>query len=104
MDDFNSIIKGARPVLVDAHAEWCGPCKAMSPIIQELAHELSGRVRVLKVDVDRNPMFARQYRINGVPTLLLFKNGAVVWRQSGVMSAAHLTKAVEAHLSDASLP
>ena len=98
MDDFDSIIKGARPVLVDAHAEWCAPCKAMSPIVQELAHELSGRVRVLKVDVDRNPMFAERYRISGVPTLLLFKRGEVVWRQSGVMSASQLTRSVEAHL------
>lgn len=98
MESFDDIINGQQPVLVDAFATWCAPCKAMAPVLEELAHELTGRARVLKVDVDRNLMFAQRYQVRGVPTFLLFKHGQVVWRQSGAMPAGQLTAAVERHL------
>ena len=95
MSRFQELISSGQPVLVDVHAEWCAPCKAMSPIVQEVARRMTGRARVLKVDVDRNPALAQQYGIRGVPTLLLFKNGEVVWRQSGVVPADELVAVME---------
>jgi thioredoxin 1 len=90
--NFDSLINGAQPVIVDFHALWCGPCKVQSPILKELAGELAGRVRVIKIDVDQNAGLASQYQIQGVPTLIVFKNGKPVWRQSGVVSKADLYK------------
>ncbi|MBL7929325.1 MAG: thioredoxin [Bacteroidia bacterium] len=87
---FSDIIKSENLVLVDFFAEWCGPCKMMKPILEELKNMVGSRVRILKVDVDRNPPVASTYHIQGVPTLILFKNGNPVWRQSGVMPAGEL--------------
>ena len=82
---FSQLINSATPVLVDFHADWCGPCKMLSPIVKEVAAELGGKIKVVKVDVDRNQSAAMKYGIRGVPTLILFKNGKILWRQSGVM-------------------
>ena len=84
--NFESIIKSEKPVLIDFFAEWCGPCKTQSPILKEIAGELGDKIRVLKVDVDKNPQVAMQYGIQGVPTLMLFKNGKQLFRQSGLLS------------------
>jgi thioredoxin 1 len=92
--NFNSIINDDRPVIVDFHALWCGPCKVQSPILKELANDLGEKVRVIKVDVDHNPELARRYNIHGVPTLIVFKNSQVVWRQSGVTSKNELKNIV----------
>jgi thioredoxin 1 len=83
--NFDSIVGSATPVLVDFSAEWCGPCKIQSPILSELARELSGKIKVIKIDVDRNNIIAARYQIRSVPTLALFKNGNILWRQSGLM-------------------
>jgi len=85
MASFEEIINGDKPVLIDFHADWCGPCKILSPIIQEVAKELNGKVRVIKIDVDKNPAVSSKFHIRGVPTMILFKDGKSVWRQSGVL-------------------
>ncbi|WP_080059133.1 thioredoxin [Spirosoma aerolatum] len=89
-ETFNEIIQGDIPVLVDFSAEWCGPCKMMTPILNEFAGHMGDRVRVLKIDVDQSPTVASSYRIQGVPTLILFQKGRVVWRQSGITEARQL--------------
>lgn len=90
MAGFNELINGEVPVLVDFHAEWCGPCKAQAPILQELAGRLGDMVRIIKVDVDRNPQAAARYDVKGVPTLLIFQKGKLLWRGSGVRQLAEL--------------
>jgi len=92
--NFDTLIQDDRPVIVDFHALWCGPCKVQSPILKEIATELGERVRVIKIDVDQNIDLASQYQIQGVPTLIVFKNGKLVWRQSGVVSKSQLFSVV----------
>lgn len=95
--NFNKIVNEKTPVLVDFFAEWCGPCKAQSPIIKELAQEVNGKVRVIKIDIDKNRSVAQHYNIRGVPTLVLFQEGKIVWKQSGVQSKTQLMDVIKQH-------
>ena len=83
METFQQIINGDKPVLIDFYATWCGPCKAMSPIVEQIGKEIQGQARVLKIDVDKNQAVAAQYQIQAVPTFMIFKKGQMVWRQPG---------------------
>lgn len=95
METFSNILNNEKPVLVDFHAEWCGPCKTMAPELKKFAEINKEKVRVLKVDVDKNRATAEQFNIQGVPTLILFKKGKILWRQSGAMNAQQLSSIVD---------
>ena len=95
MSKFSELINGDKPVLVDFFAEWCGPCKMMPPILHEVKSKVGDRAAIIKIDVDKNQPVAQLYSIQGVPTLILFKKGQVVWRQSGVVTTDHLLNAIQ---------
>lgn len=96
MSKFNELINGDQPVLVDFYADWCGPCKTMAPILEASKQELGGKVRIIKVDVDKNQAVSAKYKIQGIPTLILFKKGEIKWRQSGVVPGHQITQQVQA--------
>lgn len=97
MSKFNEILNTDKPVLVDFFAEWCGPCKVMAPILKEAKSTLGDSAKIIKVDVDRNQEVAAEYQIRSVPTLILFKNGKVVWKKSGVVPANELVSIIQQH-------
>ena len=95
MGSFNEIINGNTPVLVDFYADWCAPCKMMAPIMQQVSREMEGKVKVVKVDVDKNEDAARKYQVRSIPTMILFKNGKVVWQRVGVMQADQIKAVIQ---------
>lgn len=98
MANFKDIINSDQPVLVDFFAEWCGPCKTLSPILKEVAEKVQGKAKIIKIDVDKNQQAASVYNVRGVPTLILFKNGKQLWRQSGVVSGNDLINLINQHI------
>jgi thioredoxin 1 len=92
---FEELIASETPILIDFFAEWCGPCKVLSPTLQQLAEDQGDNIKIVKIDVDRNPKLASKYKISGVPTLMLFKKSELKWRQSGVLSLPQLKSVVQ---------
>lgn len=92
------VLQSPQPILVDFYADWCGPCRALAPIVEEIAHELNSKLKVVKLDVDQNQETAMQYGVQSIPTLLIFKNGKEVERLIGYMSKSKLLSKIEPHI------
>ncbi|PWS28948.1 thioredoxin [Pedobacter yonginense] len=97
MSKFSDLINGDKPVLVDFFAEWCGPCKMMKPILEQLKSQVGDSVSIIKIDIDKNQTVASSFSVQSVPTLMLFKKGKQVWRQSGVLQAAQLKQVIDSY-------
>ena len=97
MSNFSEIINKDTPVLIDFYAEWCGPCKMMGPILKQVKDQLGNTISIIKIDVDKNQALATKYQVRGVPTLMLFKNGKQVWRQSGVLQKDDIINLIKAN-------
>ena len=95
---FHEIINQEMPVLVDFHADWCGPCKMQAPILDKIAKEYQGKARIIKVDVDKNKTAAAKYEVRSIPTLILFKDGNIRWRQAGVANENQLREVIKSQL------
>lgn len=95
MDNFNEMINQPHPVLVDFYAEWCGPCRMMKPVIEEVKKIMGDSIRIIQIDVDKYESLANSFQIQSVPTLMIFKNGKMLWRQSGVMRTSQLTQLLQ---------
>ena len=97
-ENLQSILNDSKPVLVDFFAEWCGPCKVQAPVLKEVKSDIGDSVRILKIDVDKSPAIAQQYQVSSIPTLILFRNGQPVWRQTGVASKQQLVNVLKQHI------
>ena len=99
-ESFCVIINSDTPVLVDFFAEWCQPCKVQSPILVEIAREKQGKLRIVKIDVDKNPEISNRYQVRSVPTLMLFRNGNLLWKNSGALSKQQLIEIVKTYTNN----
>src|SRR5690606_3079521 len=97
MASFNDLINRNKLVLVDFSAEWCGPCQTLAPILKELKEELGEVLSIIKIDVDKNQPVAAKFQVQGVPTLILYRDGEQVWRQSGLLTKSELLQIVQKH-------
>lgn len=95
--NFSTLVNSEKLTFVDFSAEWCGPCKTMAPILEDLKSRVGDKARIIKIDIDRNPQAAAAYQVQSVPTLMLFKNGNILWRQSGVVPAHFLQQIINEH-------
>jgi thioredoxin 1 len=98
MASFNQIVKQQVPVLVDFNADWCAPCKMMTPILKQVKQNFKDKIKIIKIDIDKNQTVAQKYAVRSVPTLILFKNGKSVWRQSGVLQANQIITIINSHI------
>ena len=94
MTSFDNLIHSDKPVLVDFYATWCGPCQMLAPVLKQVKDNLGGRIKIIKIDVDKNQNLASKYQVRGVPTMLLFQEGKQLWRQSGVLSKEEITRII----------
>ena len=94
---FSQIINGDKPVLIDFHATWCGPCKMLAPVIKQVKEKIGDSASIIKIDIDKNPTLATKLNVMGVPTLMVYKQGELKWRQSGVLSEGQILKVLEEH-------
>lgn len=101
---FSEVIKGEKPVLVDFYADWCGPCKMMAPILQDLKRRMGDSIHIIKIDTEKNPDVAIHYQVRGIPTLILFKDGHILWQQAGVMQAQQLQQIINHKLEEYAEP
>jgi thioredoxin 1 len=99
MSQFDQIINSETPVLVDFYAVWCGPCKMVAPVLEDYKRKMGDKVRIVKIDVDKNPQLASRYQVSGVPTLALFKKGKMLWRKSGALPLHVLQKELSAYVA-----
>ena len=97
---FGDLINSDTPVLVDMFATWCGPCKMLEPAVKKVAQKMAGKIKVIKIDIDKNPHVAQAYQVQGVPTLILFRKGKILWRTSGVMPAHEIERAITQATTD----
>jgi len=95
--NFSEIIKDNKPVLVDFYADWCGPCKTLAPILKDVKAEMGEGIKIVKIDVDKNQELAGKYQVRGVPTMMLFKDGQQLWRQSGVLQKSQIIDVIKSH-------
>jgi len=98
MASFNQILQQKVPVLIDFKADWCAPCKMMAPILKQVKQNFKDQIKIIKIDIDKNPDVAQKYTVRSVPTMILFKEGKAVWRQSGVIQANQIIAVVNSHL------
>ncbi len=99
INNFEGHVQGDKPVVVDFFAEWCAPCKLMAPILEEIKSRVGERATILKMDVDKNPAFAKMYGIQSIPTLIIFKKGKILWQKKGVTSAKEILMHLNMHLT-----
>lgn len=95
--NFNQIINSSNPVLIDFFAEWCGPCKMLAPILKQVKEELGDAIKIVKIDIDKNQPLTSKYQVRGVPTMMLFKNGKQLWRQSGILQKNDIISIITSH-------
>ena len=98
MASFSELINQQVPVLVDFKADWCQPCKMMTPVLKQVKQNFKDQIKIIKIDIDKNPAVAQKYGIRGVPTLILFKGGREVWKQSGVVQANQINAVINSHI------
>ena len=98
MSSFQAILNNSKPVLIDFYAEWCGPCKTMVPVLEELKKNMGDQIRILKIDIDKNQALVAKHQIRGVPTLLLIQEDKILWKQSGAVDARTLQMTIQSHL------